>query len=198
MQSRKEQKEQRYKDILNAALNLFIRKGYAATKIKDIADAAGMSVGLLFHYFESKESLYMELMRFGTEGPKEMLRGISVQDSLSFFEMCAEQTLGYAKASGFMAKMFLLMSSAVSNEGIPEAAQEIISQINFYRETVTFIEKGQQEGRIRQGNPLTLSTAFWTALQGAVQAYALNEELGLPQPEWIVDIIREKGSKTAD
>lgn len=192
MQTRKEQKEQRYNEILNAALDLFIRKGYAATKIKDIADGVNMSVGLMFHYFESKENLYMELIKLGVEGPKLMLDEIREIDPIVFFETCAEQTLKYAGSSLFTAKMFLLMNNAYYNEGIPEKAREIALSINFYKETMPLIVRGQQEGTIREGDPFSLATSFWTALQGIIQAYALNEGLQLPEPEWIVDIIRRK------
>lgn len=192
MQTRKEQKEQRYKDILTVALDLFIRKGYSATKVKDIADAVDMSVGLLFHYFESKERLYIELIKLGVEGPKYMMSQINEVDPLVFFETCAKQTLSYAKQSMFTAKMFILMSNAFYNEGIPEEAKEIASSIDFYKETLPVIIKGQQDGTIRQGDPLSLATTFWTALQGIIQVYALNEDIQLPKSEWIIDIIREK------
>lgn len=195
MLTRKEQREQRYENILNAALDLFIRKGYSETKIRDIADGLNMSTGLLFHYFESKESLYIELIKLGVGGPKQMLSEISDTNPLVFFETCAEQTLNYAKSSMFTAKMFILMSNAFYNEGIPKEAQEIASGINFYKETLPIILRGQQEGSIRKGDPLSLATAFWSALQGAIQAYALNEDIQLPNPEWIVDIIREKCEK---
>lgn len=192
MQTRKEQKEQRYKDILTVALDLFIRKGYSATKVKDIADALNMSVGLLFHYFESKERLYIELIKLGVSGPKQVLSEINDIDPLVFFETCAEQTLNYAKNSMFTAKMFILMGNAFYNEGIPEEAKKIASSINFYKETMPVIVRGQQDGTIRQGNPLSLATTFWTALQGIIQIYALNEDVQLPDSEWIVDIIRAK------
>lgn len=194
MQTRKEKKEQRYHDILNVALDLFIRKGYSATKIKDIADDVDMSVGLLFHYFESKERLYIELIKLGVAGPKQVLSGIDDINPLDFFETCAEQTLSYARSSMFTAKMFILMSNAFYNEGIPEEAKAIASSINFYKETMPVITKGQQNGTIRKGDPLSLATAFWTALQGVIQVYALNRDIELPQAEWIVDIIREKGN----
>ena len=54
MVSRQEQRERRREEILRAALRLFVRKGYAGTKVGDIAEAVGMSTGLMFHYFESK------------------------------------------------------------------------------------------------------------------------------------------------
>ena len=62
MDTRKEKKERRRQEILYAALELFVTKGYAATKITDIAKSANMSRGLMFHYFESKEKLYEELL----------------------------------------------------------------------------------------------------------------------------------------
>lgn len=68
METRKEQKERRRQEILFAALELFVSKGYVATKVTDIAQRANMSTGLMFHYFESKEKLYEELIRMGLEG----------------------------------------------------------------------------------------------------------------------------------
>ena len=62
---RNDQKQQRRLQILGVALDLFIRRGFSATKISDIAHAADMSVGLLFHYFPSKEALYEELIKLG-------------------------------------------------------------------------------------------------------------------------------------
>ena len=70
METRKEQKERRKQEIIYAALELFVSKGYAATKVTDIAKKANMSTGLMFHYFESKEKLYEELVEIGLEGTK--------------------------------------------------------------------------------------------------------------------------------
>ncbi|RAL22006.1 TetR/AcrR family transcriptional regulator [Thermoflavimicrobium daqui] len=44
-------------NIRNAALELFIRQGYHATSISDIAEKAGISKGLLYNYFKGKEEL---------------------------------------------------------------------------------------------------------------------------------------------
>ena len=62
MGKREEQKKIRKQLILEKGLELFVEKGYSATKISDIAEAVDMSVGLMFHYFESKEKLYEELL----------------------------------------------------------------------------------------------------------------------------------------
>lgn len=44
--------------ILNAAFQLFIQKGYAATSIRDIADQVGLTVGGIYAHFENKETIW--------------------------------------------------------------------------------------------------------------------------------------------
>ncbi len=49
--------------ILDAALALFARKGYAAASVREILDAAGITAPTLYYYFGNKEGLYLELMQ---------------------------------------------------------------------------------------------------------------------------------------
>lgn len=49
--------------ILDAALRLFALKGYAATTVREIVDAVGITAPSLYYYFGNKEGLYMELMQ---------------------------------------------------------------------------------------------------------------------------------------
>ena len=51
-------KTDRGKLIIDAALKVFSRKGYADTRMADIAREADMSYGLVYHYFENKETLF--------------------------------------------------------------------------------------------------------------------------------------------
>ncbi len=51
-------KNDRGKIIIDAALKVFSRKGYADTRMADIAKEANMSYGLIYHYFENKEKLF--------------------------------------------------------------------------------------------------------------------------------------------
>ena len=47
--------------ILDAAVRVFARQGYHATRVADIADEAGVAYGLVYHYFRSKEAVMTEL-----------------------------------------------------------------------------------------------------------------------------------------
>ena len=55
--TRRQQKEERREQILDAALRVFAEKGFAGASIRDIAKEVGVTEGLLYHYFESKEQL---------------------------------------------------------------------------------------------------------------------------------------------
>ncbi|MCD7060659.1 TetR/AcrR family transcriptional regulator [Pelagibacterium xiamenense] len=54
----KRRKDARPDEIVEAALEVFARRGYAAARLDDIAARAGVSKGTLYLYFESKESLF--------------------------------------------------------------------------------------------------------------------------------------------
>lgn len=188
---RDEQKEQRRLQILTAALELFVAKGYASTKITDIAEKVSMSTGLLFHYFESKEKLYEELVRTGLQGTKTTLN-CNTGKAIDCFESFTNGLFSFMKAQPVVAKMFVLMAEAQRNEGTPEEARKIALQVNTINDFVPIVIKGQQDGDIREGDPLAISNAFWSAVQGIAESYAANPDLPLPNPEWIVDIVRKE------
>jgi AcrR family transcriptional regulator len=60
---RERRKEARPGELLQAALALFVEKGFAATKVEDVARLAGVSKGTLFLYFSSKEELFKAVVR---------------------------------------------------------------------------------------------------------------------------------------
>src|SRR3954470_7993901 len=60
--------EDRKMAIVQAALPLFARKGFARTTTKELARAAGVSEPLLYKHFPSKEALYVEIQNFTCQG----------------------------------------------------------------------------------------------------------------------------------
>jgi AcrR family transcriptional regulator len=49
------------RQILDAAIRVFARQGFHATRVSDIADEAGVAYGLVYHYFNSKDEVLNEL-----------------------------------------------------------------------------------------------------------------------------------------
>jgi TetR/AcrR family transcriptional regulator len=190
---REMQKAHRNAQILGTALDLFIRRGYAGTRIQDIASAIGMSTGLLFHYFPSKEKLYEELVRVGLTGTKYAMN-TDADDALEFFRQNARMILDLIKGSSFAAKIFVLMGQAGHNDAAPEAIRELVREVSIVADSVPLIERGQAQGTIREGNPLSLSCAFWGCVQGIAEELVLYPNIECPDPECIVDILRKKGA----
>ena len=62
---RKRCKEARPSELTAAALGLFVEKGFAATRLEEVASRAGVSKGTLYLYFDSKEALFRAVIQEG-------------------------------------------------------------------------------------------------------------------------------------
>lgn len=193
MTARNEQKEHRRQMILETALDLFVKKGYSETKITDIARAAGMSTGLLFHYFDSKEALYRELIALGADGmssPQRIAGGSP--DALGFFTGFLDSLFEYSQKQPFVSKMFVLMSQARRSSGTPPEIRELSMSVDQIGLSAEMIRRGQAEGVFREGDPVALSAAFWCCVRGIMELASLTPDMPMPEPEWIIDIIKKK------
>ena len=187
--TRKEQKEERRKAILMTALALFVKRGYYETKISDIAEAVPMSTGLLFHYFESKEELLLELVKMGTTGTGFMKKMENIPPQIFFTEFL-KTLFAFSEKEPWVFNMFVLMGQA-RRAGMPEEARNVALSMGAIDETTAVIEKGQKEGVFREGDPKLLATCFWASVQGIMEEMALYENMKAPDPEWIVSILKK-------
>ncbi len=65
---RERRKQARPGELLDAALALFVEKGFAATRVEEVAAQAGVSKGTLFLYFQSKEELFKAVVHENLAG----------------------------------------------------------------------------------------------------------------------------------
>lgn len=188
---REQQKNDRRIEILNCSLDLLVSRGYAAMKIRDIADKLNISVGLFFNYFESKEKVYEELINVGMSGPQNIVELYREDmEPIDYFEMVTMQIFEAIKRDTFTAKMFMLMIQTINSETTPVSVRRLLANFDIYTPLIPAIEKGQEMNQIKQGDATSLLVAFWGSIQGIAQTYVLNPSVMLPNPQWIVDIIR--------
>lgn len=126
---RERRKEARPGELLQAALDLFVEKGFAATRAEEVAARAGVSKGTLFLYFPSKEALFKAVVTENLSGrftewnqEFEVFEG-STSDMLRYCMHVWWERVGSTKASG----LTKLMMSEGAN--FPELAE-------FYRQEV--------------------------------------------------------------
>jgi len=128
-------KEARPGELLDAALDLFVEKGFAATRAEEVAARAGVSKGTLFLYFPSKEELLKAVVRENISGrfqewndEFEKFEG-NTPDMLRYCMKVWWERIGASRASGITK---LIISEA---RNFPEIAA-------FYQQEV--IEPGQK------------------------------------------------------
>ena len=57
-------KDKSKNQILEAALHVFVKKGYAETRMDDIVDSSGLSKGAIYHHYSSKKDLFLSLIDY--------------------------------------------------------------------------------------------------------------------------------------
>jgi len=141
---RERRKDARPGELLDAALELFVEKGFAATRAEEVAKRAGVSKGTLFLYFSSKEELFKAVVRKNISGhfndwktELENFQGSSA-DMLRHCVNVWWEHIGSTKAGGISK----LMMSEAGN--FPELAA-------FYQEEVMQPGNNLLQGVLKRG-----------------------------------------------
>lgn len=152
---RERRKEARPGELLAAALELFVEKGYAATRVEEVAQRAGVSKGTLFLYFSSKEELFKAVVRENISGrfaewAKELAeyQGSSV-DLVRYCMHSWWERVGSTKASGIPK----LMMSEAGN--FPELARFFQAEVVQPGDDLirSILQRGVDRGEFRTLDP---------------------------------------------
>lgn len=154
--------------IQDAASYLFAQKGVSGTNVQEIADRAGISIGLLYQHYKTKDALFDELVNMAGMGLNETAkRFLSVgapEDILT--EITAEIIDDYNKDDEFTNYMIFLTQALISGMK-SEALEKLIEEDKkLMRALENLIKRGQDDGTIRSGNPKELAISYMSAIQG--------------------------------
>ena len=189
--TRIEQKEAKKMKIIQVALDLFVERGYYGTKTSQISRRAGISEGLLFHYFPTKEILLEELVNIGLEGMR-MPMLVKAENGLDFFYQFTKMLFLEVEKNPYIAKMVVVMGHVVQAEDIPEKIRQLAASVDTIVFCQSWVEAGQKDGSIREGNAKSLSNMYWCAIHGIMEQYAFCPEMLLPESEWITGMMRNE------
>lgn len=145
------QSEQTRQRIIDAAIQLFARKGFHHTSIADLASAANLTKGALYHHFENKKALLYAVL----EATRTIWRDKVVRDVLKGRNALDRLTLLFENHARLIREreMFCLMLSGlvIEMDGVDEGAmvalREIYADLTLLIQRI--IEKGQRAGEIR-------------------------------------------------
>lgn len=148
---RQRRKEARPQELLDAALELFVEKGFAATRSEEVAALAGVSKGTLYLYYPSKEELLKAVIRRNISA--EIAEGVDIvrnhegptAELLTYLIHEWWRRIGQTKASGICK----LVMSEVRN--FPDIAQFYLEEViePAERMIASVIERGIARGEFR-------------------------------------------------
>ncbi|OCN03384.1 hypothetical protein A7X67_10885 [Clostridium sp. W14A] len=191
MTLRQKQKEGRRREILDKSLDLFIRHGYTGTSTREISRALGISSGLLFHYYDTKEQLYLEHLKTALDGIRMMEEYLRLSLSpIEVFRQIAESALSYFAVSPATAKVFLLAKQALYADYLTEEMKKTVREMDFAKKLVPTVKAGQKIGEIRQGDSMALALCYFSAIENAAENSVCFPSAPMPEAEWFVSLLK--------
>lgn len=159
----------RPQEILEAALTVFLAKGFAGTRLDDVARAAGVSKGLLYRYFDTKAELFKDMVRqmLGAtiRATAERLRNsATATEALDLF---LEQVMGIAEDERRSAIPKLVISESGN---FPELAAFYLTEVigPAQQHLAALIRRGIAGGEFRRVDPVATAKLLIAPLLLAV------------------------------
>lgn len=161
-------REHTKKKIETTALALFARNGLSV-KIDEIAKAAGISKGLLYNHFPSKEELIAALARAATEISGQSIQTLAQSpDSAANKVKMISSTMNdmlLTQPVGINNFMFMIQVG-MSGFKLPPEATYCAATPNPIKSLAEIIKQGQREETVVDGDATQLAIAYWGAIQG--------------------------------
>lgn len=148
---RKRRKEARPSELLTAALDLFVERGYAATRLEDVASRAGVSKGTLYLYYENKEALFKAVIQEGIVPVIAENEAIAAQHMGSSFDLMHKLLANWWTKIGLTAFSGIPKLMVAEARNFPELGRYYVENvINRGRALVgSALKRGMESGEFR-------------------------------------------------
>ena len=186
-------RDERREQILSAALKVFAKKGFAATKISDIVGRGGMSHGLVYHYFRSKEEIFYALFKRAMETSAQSILMVDAMKltPLEKVRQTARYILGAMEGHEDSAYYFMMVVHA-SVMDVPEEIKMLLDESNTALGTFAkILAEGQRTGEIAEGDPAGMAMTFFAAIEGLAIYKLAIADFRMPDPELLVRMLQK-------
>ncbi|MBP1932772.1 TetR/AcrR family transcriptional regulator [Ammoniphilus resinae] len=166
---------ERVKQILSAAIEVYVEKGVRGTEMGDIARKAGIARGLVYYYFKDKMELFRELFSQSISTAQQFIRSRlqADEDSLIklkkytrfYLEMAQKQPLllkFYRNMENDFELVFAEDSHSVAESYYHHAKQPLVD---------VFIQ-AMNEGKLKRCEPKVIVNVYWGGLTGMLDLLA--------------------------
>lgn len=169
----------RHQEILDAAARVITERGLADTRIADVAEAAGVSPGLILYYFESKDRLLAEALTYANDQfylkmSRDIRRVASAKEQLRL--LIDLSVPGYLPEYGKLDEWALWIEVWVRALRDPQMARdrEVLDQ-RWRRSIADIIRAGQSSGEFPDGDADDLALRLGCLIDGLAIQVMMND-----------------------
>lgn len=152
-------KDARPQELMAAALDLFVERGFSATRLEDVATAAGVSKGTVYLYFPNKEELFKAVIREGMTPALAQGSQLIMQHQGSCTALLRQYVQGWWEMIGEtkLSGICKLMSAEAGN--FPEIAQFFLDEVIKPSDALIqqILQRGIDTGEFRAVNVETMN-----------------------------------------
>jgi TetR/AcrR family transcriptional regulator, cholesterol catabolism regulator len=183
-----EQPDSREK-LISVAVDLFADRGFKGTSIRDIANAMGMSISNIYHYFGNKEGLLLAILNTSSKNLMEQLRNVAKieTDPFSRFQILLKTHIRLSTELKKEAKIFFLDEEHLSPEGNE-------ANLNYQREVLDIyrhqLQSLKDSGYIKAGSITILAFNILGVINWNLRWYKPDGRMSLEEvTREIVDFV---------
>jgi TetR/AcrR family transcriptional regulator len=165
--------------LLEGAAELFTRKGYAATTVREIVAAAAVTKPVLYYYFRNKEGIYLELMQAAFAKMDDLVaisleeHGSPAQKLLRFCDRAYSLFMENIKAVRVMYAIYY-----GPNQGAPFFDFDAY-HLRFQEAIRRLVEEGVQKEEFHKGNAKDMTWLILGAINVVMEVQLVHPEVGL-------------------
>ncbi|WFR98537.1 TetR/AcrR family transcriptional regulator [Rhizobium tumorigenes] len=175
--TRAEQKARRPKQILDAAFEEFVERGYVATRVEDIAERVGVTKGTIYVYFETKEELFSAMINHISTPFEDILasgrklEGNCENRLRTLIETLYDDFLGNRRMRELL--RFVIAEGTRFPHVIDENHRLFIEPLISFAQSI--IDEGQRNGEFKTGPGLTAEVVMSPIMLAMVFRLIFND-----------------------
>jgi len=163
--------------ITRAALEVFAEYGYHGATMEQIMRVSGLSKGLVYYYFPSKEKIFLHLVDTALDISRNTWQKALDSPGTAWekIEKLSENVVKIAFTDESSLYSLIMVQAITQGKGIPGLMDHILQSMDYYSKLPQLIVEAQNSGDAAQGDPQLLFMAFVALVQGFV-LFLLNDD----------------------
>ena len=182
--------------ITRAALEVFAEHGYYGTTMEQIMRVSGLSKGLVYHYFSSKEKVFFHLVDSALEISKNTWMDAFDSPGTAWekIEKLSENIARTAFTDESSLYSLIMIQAVTEGKGIPGLLEHVFENLAYYTELHSLIVEAQKSGEAAPGDADVMMFTYISLIQGLALYTSHDDALRKKlTPDIFTNVLRNPG-----